>query len=105
MKKTIILVWILSISISLFAKDVKELYERCSTCHGDRAEEQAFGKSKIIANLKEDEIIKALNAYKNGTKDEVGLGRIMESQVYSLEEDDIAKLADYITSFKIKEKK
>ena len=98
MKKIILIITVLSFFSIGQAKDVKELYEKCSTCHGDKAEEQAFGKSKIIAELSKEEIIIALKAYKEGTKDEVGLGRLMESQVYYLEPVDMERLAEYITT-------
>jgi len=100
MNKIILLVFTITLSSSLYAKDVKELFEKCSACHGDKAEEQAFGKSKIINTLSKEDIIKALKSYKDGTKDEVGLGRIMESQVYYLEENDMKDLAEYISTLK-----
>lgn len=100
MKKLLSIFLILSLSSSVFAKDVKELYEKCSTCHGDKGEEKAFGKSKEINKLTKKEIIEALEAYKEGTKDEHGLGRIMESQVYSLTKIDIENIAEYIQNFK-----
>ena len=101
MKKIIFVLSIFLTFSIIHAKDVKELYEKCSTCHGDKAEEKALGKSKILATLSEDEIVKALKDYQEGIKDENGLGRIMESQVYSLTPEDIENLAKYIsTTFK-----
>lgn len=82
------------------AKTVEELYEKCANCHGDRGEEKAFGKSKVIANLTEQQIIQALKDYQAGMRDTVGMASIMEGQVYKLSQKDIIDLAKYIKTFK-----
>jgi len=39
----------------------------CKGCHGQNFEKHALGKSKIVKNMKHDEIAEALKGYKAGT--------------------------------------
>lgn len=86
-------------SSTLFAADGAALYNKCMGCHGKTAEKVALGKSKIIANMSEDELNIALKGYKDGTYGGVMKG-LMKGQVAKLSEDDIKSLATYISSFK-----
>ena len=75
------------------------LYERCQPCHGVNAERNALQKSDIIANYSKDEIIDAINAYKDGTRNRHELGALMKGQVIDLSTYETEILADYIASF------
>lgn len=45
----------------------EKLYRRsCATCHGKTAEKPAMGKSKIINQMSQEEILNALMDRKNG---------------------------------------
>jgi len=39
----------------------------CAGCHGDHFEKKALGKSKVVANMSEEEIKNALQGYKDKT--------------------------------------
>ncbi|MCX6073244.1 MAG: c-type cytochrome [Campylobacterales bacterium] len=73
---------------SLFSK-------KCASCHGDKAEKQALGKSQVIANLEEIQIKDALKGYQAGTYGKE-MKAIMQGQAKSLEPEQIDALAQYI---------
>jgi len=39
----------------------------CASCHGKNFEKSALGKSKIVANMSHEDVVKALLGYKKGT--------------------------------------
>lgn len=96
MKKIIATVALVA-TTSLFANGGDVLFKKCAGCHGVKAEKKALGKSKIVANMSKDEIVKALKGYKAGTYGGVMKG-VMRGQVANLEEKDIVALAQYITT-------
>ena len=85
-------------STSLLA-DGGALYKKCAGCHGDAGEKVALGKSKVIANMTEDELNDAMNGYKKGTYGGPMKG-LMKGQVGRLSTDDIASLSAYISTLK-----
>ena len=84
MKKLVSLM-VLGAAGTLFAANVN--LASCKGCHGAKFEKSALGKSKIVANLTEEEIANSLIGYKNGTYGGPMKG-IMKGQVarYSDEE-------------------
>jgi len=86
-------------SSTLFAADGSTLYKKCMGCHGITAEKSALGKSKVIANMSEEELNTALNGYIAGTYGGVMKG-LMKAQVASFSKDDIKAVSAYIASFK-----
>ncbi len=98
MKKIIATVALIA-TTSLFANGGDVLYKKCAGCHGIKAEKAALGKSKIVANMSKDEIVKSLQGYKAGTYGGAMKG-IMRGQVASLEDKDFNALAEYIVNNK-----
>ncbi|MDA7818196.1 c-type cytochrome [Sulfurimonas sp.] len=86
-------------SSTLLGADGSTLYKNCAGCHGMSGEKVALGKSKVIANMSEDEITNAINGYKNGTYGGAMKG-LMKGQVVKLSGDDVKSLATYIASLK-----
>ncbi|QOY54801.1 c-type cytochrome [Candidatus Sulfurimonas marisnigri] len=86
-------------SSALFAADGASLYNKCAGCHGTTGEKVALGKSKVIANMSEDEINIAINGYKAGTYGGAMKG-LMKGQVASLSEDDVKAVSAHIASLK-----
>ena len=84
---------------STLLADGSVLYKKCAGCHGASAEKVALGKSKVIANMSEDELNVALNGYKDGTYGGAMKG-LMKGQVASFSQDDIKAVASYITTLK-----
>ena len=95
MKKIIATVALIA-TTSLLASGGDVLYKKCAGCHGAKAEKVALGKSKIVADMSAEDIVKSLQGYKAGTYGGAMKG-IMRGQVASLEEKDFKALAEYIT--------
>jgi len=66
----------------------------CKGCHGQHWEKKALGKSKIVKNMSQADIEKALLGYKNGTYGGAMKG-VMKGQVARYSEADLkAAVAD-----------
>ncbi len=75
----------------------KQLFLKCSGCHGENGEKPALGKSLVIKGWDKQKTINALNGYKNDTYGSVMKG-VMKSQVLSLSDTEIEALAEYIST-------
>ncbi len=78
----------------------KALFAKCVSCHGDKAQNKALGKSEVIAGWDVAKLEEALKGYKAGTRNVHGMGGLMKGQVASLSDEDIKALAEYIHSLK-----
>jgi len=83
---TIATLGLLSVSASAFDTTA------CVACHGKDFEKKAMGKSKIVKDLTEADIVKALTGYKDGSYGGAMKG-IMKGQVTKLSKDDIKAIA------------
>lgn len=77
-------------------KTGKDLYMACIPCHGVNAEKHAFNASDIIANWDAKRIEEALMGYKKGIYGGA-MKSTMTGQVANLSEEDMKKLAEYIS--------
>ena len=93
MKKAILLA--IAAAVSLSAADGAALFNKCAACHGTTGEKHALGKSKIINTMKPEEIVTALNGYKDGTFGGP-MKAVMKGQVAQLSEEDIKAVAEFI---------
>ena len=75
------------------------LYKKCAGCHGDKAQNNAFGKSKVIHNFTTKQISTALHGYQNRTYGGE-MKTIMYAQTKKLSDEDISALANYIPTLK-----
>ncbi|WP_052746177.1 nitrate reductase cytochrome c-type subunit [Sulfurovum lithotrophicum] len=64
----------------------------CAGCHGQHFEKKAMGKSKIVKDMSEADILVALKGYKNGTYGGAMKG-LMKGQVASLSDADMKAIA------------
>jgi len=69
--------------VSIFASFIKV----CQNCHGKSFEKRALGRSRIVKNLKKEEIVKRLNYFKTSNS-------IMKSYASSLSEKQINLVAN-----------
>lgn len=76
--------------------DASALYTTCGSCHGQKAEKPALGKSQIIAGWDKQRIIDALNGYKNGTYGGI-MKNIMTGHINTKTDSEIEALADLIS--------
>ncbi len=99
MKKVIFL--LLTVSISMFAEDGASIYtSKCVNCHGADGKKAALNKALPIAGWDKAKTIEALNAYKAGTRNTTGLGKIMEPKVKTLSDAQIGAVSEYIATLK-----
>jgi len=75
------------------------LYESCQPCHGQNGEKEALGHSRGIANFSKQDIIDAIDGYRNDTRDLYGFGPLMKGQAIKLTTNETKILADYIARF------
>jgi len=97
--KSLVIAGAIIASSTLAAADGANIYKKCAGCHGSAGEKVALGKSKVIANMSEDELNNALNGYKAGTYGGAMKG-LMKGQVASLSKDDIKTVSAYIATLK-----
>jgi len=67
----------------------------CIGCHGANFEKKALGKSKVVKEMSQSDIVAALKGYKDGSYGGAMKG-IMIGQVKALSDADIASIADAI---------
>ncbi len=78
------------------ATDATTLFATCASCHGQKAEKSALGKSQVIAGWDKQRLIDALHGYKAGTYGGV-MKNIMTGQVSNKTDAEIDALADLIS--------
>jgi len=76
-----------------------DLYKKCSGCHGQVGEKKALGKSKVINEMSEADLVTAMKGYKDGTYGGAMKG-LMKGQVAKLSDADIQSLSKTISSMK-----
>lgn len=79
--------------------DAKQLFIKCSGCHGQKAEKKALNTSKVIQGWDKDKIVNAIKGYKEGTYGGA-MKTVMAGQVSTLSEKEIEALASYISNMK-----
>ena len=84
-------------TIETAAVDGTALYKKCASCHGQKAEKAALGKSQIIAGWDVAKLDEAMQGYKDGSYGGAMKG-LMKSQVRALGDEQITALAEYIGS-------
>ena len=83
----------------MMASTGAELYSKCASCHGSMGEKKALGKSKVINEMSEDELVTAINGYKDGSYG-ASMKALMKGQVAALKADEVKVLAAHIASLK-----
>lgn len=73
----------LTLHVAIFASYIKV----CQRCHGKTFEKRALGRSKIVKDLKKDEIIKRLKYFKTSNS-------IMKSYASRLSDKQIKQIAN-----------
>jgi len=98
-KQNIISLSLLSLfSVSALGVDLT----KCIGCHGTHFENPAMNLSRIVKDLKEEEIRKALNGYKDGSKGG-SMQEVMSQQISKFTNDEIAEVIVIIKTGKIEE--
>ena len=84
-------------AVEAMAPKAPAVYDKCKGCHGLEGKTAALGKSAIIGGQDKQAIIASMNAYKEGTKNEVGMGSLMKGQAASLSDEEIEAIAEYLS--------
>ena len=77
--------------------DAEALFKSCVSCHGQKGEKEALGKSQIIAGWDKNRVINALNGYKDGTYGGAMKG-VMKPHVDKKTAEEIEALATFISN-------
>jgi cytochrome c553 len=85
-----------AVAPKLHKQEGAELFQKCVSCHGSKAEKSALNKSQIIAGWDAEKITAALKGYQDGSYGGAMKG-LMNAQVKTLSDEDIAALATYIS--------
>lgn len=94
MKKTLVTLAVVAVgATSTFAVNTAA----CVGCHGAHFEKAALGKSKVVKDMTKENIIVALQGYKDGTYGGPMKG-MMKGQVAKLSDADIDAIATEITA-------
>ena len=87
------------ISTMMLAADGAASYSKCAGCHGSQGEKKALGKSKVINEMSKEDLVTALNGYKDGSYGGPMKG-LMKGQVAKLTDADIEAIAVHISTNK-----
>lgn len=83
--------------VATVAVDGATLFQKCTSCHGQKAEKVALGKSQIIAGWDVSKLSSAMHGYKDGSYGGA-MKALMQGQVKSLSAQEIEALSEYISS-------
>jgi len=101
----IVLLVFMMISISATAVDLdngKRLHRSCALCHGQLSQGVYGGEYPRLAGMRESYMIKVLNDYKEGIRE--NLTMTLVGQINTMSETDMEDLAAYIRSINLKTK-
>ena len=89
--KWLLIIWLGCWSFSAFAEmdfvQAEKLYRRaCATCHGKSAEKPAMGKSKIVNQLSQEEILAALTEGKINGGGNAAKQRLSDEEIKAISE-------------------
>ncbi len=84
-------------AVTTAAIDGATLFQKCTSCHGQKAEKVALGKSQIIAGWDVSKLSGAMHGYKDGSYGGA-MKALMQGQVKSLSDEKIEALSEYISS-------
>ncbi|RLA67491.1 MAG: hypothetical protein DRQ78_02505 [Epsilonproteobacteria bacterium] len=79
---------------------IPSAYMKCKGCHGSKGNAKALGKAKILMGQDKATLIASMNAYKEGTKNEVGSGALMRGQMAPIDDAGIEAIATYLSTVK-----
>lgn len=77
--------------------DGATIFQQCTSCHGQKAERPALGKSQIIAGWDASKVSEALHGYQDGSYGGA-MKALMQAQVKTLSDEQIDAVAVYIES-------
>ncbi|MDA3907552.1 MAG: c-type cytochrome [Sulfurimonas sp.] len=82
--------------MAVAAPDAKAIFKVCASCHGQKGEKVALGKSKVIKGWNPQEVKIALKGYKDGSYGGP-MKSVMKGQADKLDDEQISALGEYIS--------
>jgi cytochrome c553 len=73
-----------------------DIYKTCASCHGQKAEKVAMGKSAVIQGWDVSKTVAALQGYKDGSYGGA-MKTLMKGQASKLSDEDMKRVAEYIS--------
>lgn len=73
-----------------------QLYTKCVTCHGEKGEKIALGKSLVIKDMNKEAFVSAMKGYKDGSYGREAKA-MMKAQALPFNDAQIEEIAAYIT--------
>ena len=87
---------ILGLTAVLAAADGAAIYKaQCASCHGATGEKKALNKSQVISEFSQEQFVKALKGYKDGTYGGA-MKAMMKGKVAKLSDEEIDAIAKEI---------
>jgi cytochrome c553 len=91
-------IFLILLSIGLFSTLSAKTFnpKACKSCHGEKGNKKALGKSKKLSKMSKEEIINALNGYQK--KNYGGqLAGLMYGRIQGASQSDIESLAEFFS--------
>lgn len=99
MKKVLVVAALATISL-LAADPATTFKQKCASCHGQKAEKKALGKSDVIAGWDAATVVAALKEYKAGTRNKYGMLAVKKGITTPLTPEMMEAAAAYVASQK-----
>ena len=90
------LILLVIFTLSLYGANGEVLFQKCISCHGEKAELRAMGSSKVIKSWNALKLEKVLIGYRQGTYG-FCFKSLMREQVKFLSNDEIRAVSLYIS--------
>lgn len=65
----------------------------CAGCHGGDWSKSALGKSKVVSEMSQEDIVTTLKGYKDGTYNSAGMAGLMKGQVSKYSDEELTAAA------------
>lgn len=99
MKKVFILTAVAAVSL-MAADPAATFKQKCASCHGQKAEKKALGKSDVIAGWDAATVVAALKEYKAGTRNKHGMLPAKKGVTAPLTDEMMEAAAAFVASQK-----
>lgn len=85
---------------SVFAEEIdlekgEQLYKKCISCHGIKAEKKALGKSVSISGWDKETLVQSMIGYQDGTYGGP-MKSLMKGQIVNFSQEEIEIVSEYI---------
>jgi cytochrome c553 len=72
----------------------------CAHCHGSEGERKALGRSMPLKDMSKEEILEKMYLYKSGKLNIHGMGGLMRSELFKIDEEHYPAIASWLSDLK-----